>query len=176
MTKNRWEDDPVAIDEANRVYSFLGRYVISFQWLEGQIDQILLLARGHQNWEETHKWLSKLKNFEKINAFRDLVQDDVSFCRVQIDGWYEHFKQVADRLDRERIRRNSILHAQFLFDFLVIGCPAMQVNVRRQGNNVEFTQENLSPARCEEILNELAKLAIDLNFICVQLRHVYRPS
>ena len=34
MTRNRWEDDPAAIAEAERFYSFVGQYVISFQWLE----------------------------------------------------------------------------------------------------------------------------------------------
>lgn len=50
MTRNRWEDDPAAIAEAERFYSFVGQYVISFQWLEGQIDQMFLLARGHDEW------------------------------------------------------------------------------------------------------------------------------
>lgn len=84
--------------------------------------------------------------------------------------------RVIDRLDAERLRRNGILHAQFLFDFLAIGHPVMQVDVRRRHGDVEFNREDLSRARCDEIMDEVAQLAFDLNFICVQLRHVYRPS
>ena len=176
MTRNRWEDDPAAIAEAERFYSFVGQYVISFQWLDGQIDQMFLLARGHDEWNETHHWLAGLRNVDKINAFRDLVQADEPFDRIQIDGWYEHFEQVVDRLHTERKRRNGILHSQFLFDFLAIGQPIMRSDVHRRGHDVDFTQEDLSQARCDEIMGELAKLAVDLNFVCVQLRHVYRLS
>jgi|GEM_PF-1417593 len=176
MTRNRWQEDSAAIAEAERFYSFVGQYVISFQWLEGQIDQIFLLARGHGNWNDTHRWLSGLRNVEKINAFRDLVHTDGPFDRVQIDGWYDRFDQVVERLHAERLRRNGILHAQFLFDFLAIGQPVMRLEVRRQGGELKFTQEDLSHAKCEEIMAELAKLAFDLNLICVQLRHVYKEK
>ena len=72
MTTSRWEDNPAAIAEAERFYSFVGQYVISFQWLEGQIDQMFLLARGHDEWNETHHWLAGLRNVDKVNAFRVL--------------------------------------------------------------------------------------------------------
>ena len=36
--------------EADRLYSFVGQYVAIFQWMEAQLDQILLLAYGHENW------------------------------------------------------------------------------------------------------------------------------
>ncbi|RMB01977.1 hypothetical protein [Eilatimonas milleporae] len=176
MTRNRWEEDPATIAEAERFYSFVGQYVISFQWLEGQIDQILLLARGHDHWDETHQWLSGLRNVDKIHAFRDVVDADEPFDRVPIEGWYDRFDQAIDRLHTERQRRNGILHAQFLFDFLAIGQPVMRLDVRRRGGDVEYTQEDLSQARCDEIMNELAQLGVDLNFICVQLRHVYRQN
>lgn len=83
---------------------------------------------------------------------------------------------MVDRLHTERKRRNGILHSQFLFDFLAIGQPIMRSDVYRRGHDVDFTQEDLSQARCDEIMGELAELAFDLNFVCVQLRHVYRPS
>lgn len=94
MTRNRWADDPDALAEAELFYSFVGKYVISFQWLEGQIDQMFLLARGHDAWHETHRWLAGMRNTDKVTAFRELVLADEPFARVPIDGWYDRFQHA----------------------------------------------------------------------------------
>ena len=156
-----------------RFYRFVGAYVISFQWLEGKIDEMFLLARGQDVRAETFSWLAQKTNAQKIDAFYELVVACSPFRHVPIDGWYDHLRAVVERLHQERRRRNGILHAQFLFDFLAIGAPVMRTHVQRQAGNAVFDQEDLSPKRCDDILGELALLAFDLNMICVQLIHVY---
>ena len=174
MTRDRWQEDPTAVREAERFFKFVGQYVISFQWLEGKIDDIFLLARGHNNRKQTFAWLAQQTNEKKIDAFRDAIFDGAHFAPVLVDGWEARVYSVTDRLHAERRRRNGVLHAQFLFDFLAIGAPIMRTHVRRKGGSVAFDSEDLSPERCHQIISEVALLAFDLNMICVQLRHACR--
>lgn len=174
MTRDRWQEDPNAVREAERFFKFVGQYVISFQWLEGKIDDIFLLARGHNKREQTFAWLAQQTNERKIDAFRGVIFDGEHFAPVTIDGWEARVHSVSDRLHAERHRRNGILHAQFLFDFLALGAPIMRTHVRRKGGSTVLENEDLSPERCGQIISEVALLGFDLNMVCVQLRHVYR--
>jgi hypothetical protein len=174
MTKNRWMENPEAVREAERFYKFVGEYVISFQWMEGKIDEVFLLARGHDARAKTFSWLAQKTNAQKIDEFQTLVKAGTPFGYVAIDGWYDRLRTVVDRLHEERRRRNSILHAQFLMDFLAIGAPVVRTHVKRQAGDVIFEQEDLSPTRCDTIMGEIAQLAFDLGMICVQLIHVYK--
>jgi hypothetical protein len=54
--------------DTESLFSVLGRYWISFQWVEGLLDQSLLLAWGHNNWAESQKKLAKMSNAQKINV------------------------------------------------------------------------------------------------------------
>ena len=176
MTRNRWMENADAVQEAERFYRFVGAYVISFQWLESKIDEIFLLARGQDVRADTFNWLAQKSNAQKIDAFQKLIVAGSPFRHVPIDGWYDQLSKVVERLHQERRRRNSILHAQFLFDFLAIGVPVMRTHVQRQAGNIIFDQEDLSAAKRDLILSELAELASNLNMICVQLLHIHEVS
>ena len=170
MMKSAWHEDPDAKAEAERLYSFVGQYVVSFQWMESQVEQIILLANGERQWNETHRWLSKQRNVDKINKLQELVRSGHSFDSIQVEGWYDRFDRVIDKLHEERQRRNIILHAQYIFDFLAIGASVVQANIERKSGELEFNQDDLSSQRCEHIMKELTELAFSLNFVCVQLR------
>lgn len=114
-----------------------------------------------------------MTNSAKIDAFQQLVVDGGHFRKVEVDGWYERFNLIVERLHSERRRRNSLIHAQYLFDFLAIGAPVLRTHVQRRDGDIHFDQEDLTPRRCEEILAEVAQLSYDLNMICVQLYHVH---
>jgi len=172
MTRNRWEGNSDAICEAERFYNFVGTYVISFQWLEGQIDEMLILARGYANRRNTIAWLAKKRNEQKVDAFYEIITANKSLCLVQGSDWRDRFKSIRDRLHNERRRRNGILHSQFLFDFLAIGEPVMRTHVTQRAGNLAFDREDLSPKRCEDILRELAQLAFDLSMIYAKLRQL----
>lgn len=173
MTKGRWHDDPDAVREAERLYQFIGQYVIAFQWLEGKVEEMLLLARGQANREETFAWLARKTNNSKIEEFQKCVSGGEAFREISIDGWAERFGEVIARLHDERRRRNGLLHAQYLFDFLAIGAPVLRTDFERDAEGVQFTQEGLSATNCDAILQEVAQLSLGLNMICVQLVHAY---
>lgn len=173
MTRDRWLDDPKAVEAAEAIYAFVGKYVVAFQWLEGKIDEMFLLARGEENRRETFAWLATKTNSAKIDAFRALVTQQGPFRPIAREDWPVQFDAIIERLHAERRRRNGLLHAQYLFDFLAIGAPVLRTDVQRYEGEPHFSQEELSAQRCEEILGEIAQLSFDLGMICVQLRHAY---
>ncbi|PYF06268.1 hypothetical protein C8J30_1322 [Rhodobacter viridis] len=174
MTRSLYQHRPDAMLEAERIYKFIGEYVVCFQWLEGRIDEIFLMARGHKRRPETLSWLTRQTNDNKIKEFVKLITSGVPFDPVCVDGWGERLQSVVGRLQNERRRRNGIMHAQFLFDFLPVNVPVLRLHLRHENDVPVFDQEYLSPQRCDQIIEELAQLAFDLNMICVQLRHSYR--
>lgn len=173
MTNGHWLEDPKAVREAERLYEFVGRYVITFQWLEGKVEEMILLARGHENREETFEWLARRTNYDKVKELVAIVAGEETFREIDVAGWQERFDDVIARLHAERRRRNGLLHAQYLFDFLTTGAPVMRTDIDRTDTGVQFKQDELSPERCNEILEEVAVLSLDLNMVCVQLIHAY---
>lgn len=45
MTRDRWLENPEAVAEAERTYAFVGKYVMTFQWLEGKIDEVFFTSK-----------------------------------------------------------------------------------------------------------------------------------
>lgn len=173
MTKDRWLRDSHATQEAERLFRFIGAYVVAFQHLEGKIDEMLLLARGQENRDRTFKWLAQKTTELKIKKFDALVKAEEPFRRVGIDDWYAGFDAVIKRLHQERERRNGLMHGQFLFDFLGLGGPTLRTHVKSRDGGAVFDQEWLSPKNCEIIMGESADMSLDLGRICVQLSHSY---
>jgi hypothetical protein len=66
---------PPAWTEADteELFAALGRYWMTFQWIEGRLDQILLLGWGHENWNRSQKKLAGMTNYDKIKAVDTLV-------------------------------------------------------------------------------------------------------
>lgn len=176
MGNGIYQRDPDVMLEAERIYKFIGQYVVFFQWLDGRIDEIFLMARGHESRPETLSWLAKQTNDNKVKEFSKLIISGAPFSPVYVDGWGERLQSVVERLQNERRRRNGIMHAQFLFEFLPINVPVLRSHLQREGDIPVFDQEHLSPERCGQIIEELSQLAFDLNMICVQLRHSYRGA
>lgn len=172
MTRNRWMEDPRALEEADRLFRFVGEYVISFQWLEGKIDEIVLLSRGTENWSESQYWMAGKSNAEKIEVLKSLALSEEVVAKITLHDWSTRVYNLVERLHDERRRRNSILHAQFMFDFLAIGAPVVRTHIKRQGAEPLFDQEELSSERCDDIMGEIGRLAFDLGLLIVSLRSV----
>ena len=81
-----------------------------------------------------------------------------------------------DRIDCECVRRNSILHSNYLFDFLVIGQPIIKTHIEKKPvteTGFHLEQSELSEGKQDEILMELARLSMDFGLCCTQLRFSY---
>jgi hypothetical protein len=173
-TTSGWTDA-----DTESLFSVLGKYWISFQWVEGLLDQSLLLAWDHDNWAASQKKLAKMSNAQKINELEKVVLNSPDFARVhKRPEWVERFKSFMKALHEERERRNTITHSQILFDLAErgLGPPLLSNRVKLKGGEASFEQNYLSKEFQNEMLGRIAKLAFEMNFICVQLRHDYRAQ
>lgn len=161
--------------DTEALFATVGKYVIFFQWIEGVLDQILLLAWDHDNWEASQAKLAKMANEQKVDAVRETVLSSADFARVHTrPEWCAHFVSVIERLHTERRRRNAIVHSQYLLEFADAGLAPLRSNRRRAEGQAVFDRQELTRATQDELLREVVQLAMALNFVHVQLVHDYR--
>lgn len=163
--------------DADPFFTFLGIYVASFQFLEGILDQILLLEAGVFNREETLLRLSDLTNCDKVKAASNSAVNLDRFPRVEkLDAWPERVSGVVERLHKERKRRNGLLHSQYWMKGLELGLSAMRTDLRKRDGALEIAHEDLDRERMDEVLEELAILSFDTGQIHIQLLHFCEDS
>lgn len=164
-TKYDWARD------ADPLFTFLGLYLATFQWMDSQLDQIILMAEGFDQWSETQTKLAKMDNRSRIDAMAGAAVDVSRFPLVgTIDDWRERVETVVGRLHNERRRRNRIMHSQYLMEGVEHGLPVIR-SVRTRGEAEEpFDQEELSRPRMDAILEEIAAVGFAVGLITAQLR------
>ncbi len=169
LTEHDWARD------SDPLFTFLGLYLPTFQWIEGELDLIILYAAGFENWADTQDRLARMDNNAKVKAAAVAAIDTVAFPLVgSIDGWEARVDSVAAQLDEERRRRNRIMHSQFLMEGLEHGLPAI-LSVRTRGElDRPFDQKELNRPRMDVILREVAELAFATGMITRQLRNALR--
>jgi len=161
--------------DTEALFATVGRYLIFFQWVEGKLDQILLLAWGHENWVASQTKLAKMQNFDKVNAVRDAVLTSPDFARVHTrPDWCASFDLLIERLHKERARRNALVHSQYLFEFVEVGFAPLRSHREKVDGRAIFDQQELTKTAQEKLLGDLVQLAMDVNFTHVQLVHDYR--
>jgi hypothetical protein len=161
--------------DTEAMFAEIGRYVVFFQWIEGKLDQILLLGWGHENWTASQAKLSRMSNSAKIEEVQSLVLNSPDFARVHSrPDWCMHFNRVVKRLHDERHRRNRLVHSQYLFEFTEIGLPPMRSHRDKAAGEELFNREDFTKEAQEAMLGELLTLALDVNFVHVQLVHDYK--
>jgi hypothetical protein len=107
--------------------------VIFCQWVEDQLDQILLLAYGQENWKATQAKISKMDFKKKEDEVRSVVLEKGLFGQLQMHmQWCKQFQDLMDQVAFERQRRNNIVHSHYLFYFVESGMPPLRSNLRRQ--------------------------------------------
>lgn len=175
MTKedgSRWTDD-----DTNALFATLGRYWIFFQWIEGQLDQILQLGWGFDNWQETHGKLSRMNNEGKIKAVSKMILTSPDFARVHTrPEWIAHFKAFIDALHDERKRRNKIIHSQFIFDWADRGLGPPLMSNRSKHDDRGFEQQFLTREFQRTLLAELGKLVLEVSRIRTQIIHDHKAK
>ena len=158
---------PTEQEEAvvERLLATIGRYALGFQALEGVIEQGLDLLWGLDNHSQNYDRLARMTNQQKIDAWQTEFRGNPLNARGRSrPDWVDHFEQLVVRLHAERKRRNSILHSQYLYDFVKIGHPVLQTDPR--GEQTNWTDE-----RQMELLDQLTKLAFDTGHARMQILH-----
>jgi hypothetical protein len=161
--------------DAGPLYTFLGLYLAGFQAIEGKLDQIILLAEGHDQWAATQARLATMKNAEKISEVEAAVHRGDRFAAARDnEQWLKLFDEVVTRLTAERQRRNSTMHSQYLLEGVEDGLAALRSRRRRENGEVRFDGEALTRDRMDAILSEVAQLLWDVGQAHIQLIHWVR--
>ena len=161
--------------DTEALFNTIGRYVIIFQWIESILDQILLLAWGYENWADSQAKLAKMKNEEKVDAVKEVVLTSPDFTRVHTrPKWCAAFESVICRLHEERMRRNAIVHSQYLFEIADAGLAPLRSKRGKSEGKATFDQQPLTKEDQKKLIGDLAQLAMDVNFVKVQLVHDYQ--
>ena len=149
--------------------TFLGKYVSTFQYIKGKLDQILQLAIGQERFHVSHSILTKLSNRDKI----DVIQSIVSSSKIASKNteWINNFNRLINRLREEGSRRNKILHSQIIFYFVEIGAPPLRSKGKTTKKGFSFDQEYLDQSSTDSILKEIATLSLDIGFAYKQFVH-----
>ncbi|HEY0628824.1 MAG TPA: hypothetical protein VGD23_05795 [Sphingomicrobium sp.] len=155
------------------LFTFLGVYLATFQWIEAKLDQIILLDAGHDLWAETQDRLAKMRNEQKISAvFAAVIEGNRFRKAADRPDWRPRFEELRVRLSDERLRRNSIMHSQYLLEGVEQGFPAIRSDRQRSKGKAHFHQEEMTKDRMDQILQELANLAFAVGQVHQQLIHV----
>ena len=150
-----------------RLLATIGRYALAFQSLESIVEECLHLLWGHDHFEENHVRLARMTNQQKVDALLQEFRENPMNARGRSrPEWVARFEGLIARLHAERQKRNSILHSQYLYDFVRIGHPVMQID--RRGANTDWTDE-----RQDDLLRTLAVLVFDTGQARIQLVHDY---
>lgn len=166
---HKWTDA-----DTDAMFSFIGKYLIVFQSIEAQIDKLLLLAWGSDNWTSSQAKLARMSNEQKIDRLKSIVLTTSDFARVHTrPDWVSHFKSTIAALHAERRRRNTLIHSQILFDFVdrEIGPPLLSSRTKSEDL---FEQVWLTKDFQDKMLIGVAKLSYDMNFVYVQLLHDFK--
>lgn len=155
-------------DEADYLYSFIGKYVISFQWAEAKLEEIVQLSEGFANWTSTAEQLVNLPVAKKINLVEEIVAKGEAFPGVLTNAdWLLHFRATLELLRAEARRRNRIVHSFYLFDFMDIGGPPLGSFRARHDGAIE--NHWLSVSETKAIFAELAEVSFELAQAHLQL-------
>jgi hypothetical protein len=163
--------------DTERFYTFLGRYIAFFRWIESKFDEMILLGAGHENWASMQLKLADMGYSKKIDECQRMVLAPYPFAKAKQDiEWIADFERVIDRSRKEGRRRNSIVHSHYLLDFVEAGMAPLKVDRRKKAGDVRFENEYFDHSLMDKIGSELAQLAFDLNFVHVQLVHWYEAE
>jgi len=85
---------------------------------------------------------------------------------------------IIEALHTERKRRNSIIHSQILFEFADkgLGPPLLSMRTKSGTDDERFERYWLSKEYQGKMLADLGELAMQMNFVYVQLIHDFQAA
>ncbi|WP_338424861.1 hypothetical protein [Sphingopyxis kveilinensis] len=161
----------------DRLFITIGKYFIAFQFIEGLIDQALLMLWGHENWTGSQKRLAAMSNFHKVEALSQEMLKNERLVRAQSrPEWDDLAASTRDRLHRERSTRNRIAHSQYLFDALKFDGPVVQSARVKEGSEVRFETDIMTEESQNALVENILDLAKSVSALRTQLVHDFSAS
>jgi hypothetical protein len=165
-----------ATADVERLFQFVGAYVVVFQDIEAKLDQIIQLAVGHERWHVSHGVTAHLSNSQKIDLVHSIVHASAIASGNEFQKeWVTSFDEIVQRLKTEGTRRNKIVHSLYIFDFMEAGGPPLRSKRKRGKGDVNLDQEWVDDACISQATGELYQLSFDLGMALTQLRHWAEP-
>lgn len=179
--KKKLAEGPIPDQEASkekadveRLFQFIGAYVVAFQDVESKLDQVIELAIGLGRRHVSHGVIALLSNSQKVDLVQSIVHSsEIADGSVSQEAWISSFDEVMQRLRAEATRRNKIVHSLYLFDFMKIGHPPLRSKRTRKKSGALFDQEHVDAAYISKATADVARLSFDVGMALVQLRHRY---
>ncbi|MGJ4890157.1 hypothetical protein ACQR1Y_18290 [Bradyrhizobium sp. HKCCYLRH3099] len=165
-------DEKMEKAEIERLFQFIGAYVVAFQDVESKLDQIIQLAIGLDRPHVSHCVIRTLSNSQKTDLIQSVVHSsEVADGSPSQRAWLASFDEVLKRLRAEASRRNKIVHSMYIFDFMEIGCAPLRSKRTRKVGELSFDQEQVDASYINEATTEVVELSFDAGMLLVQLRH-----
>ncbi|MGD0185210.1 MAG: hypothetical protein ABSC25_08155 [Roseiarcus sp.] len=170
------EGDPRTTVEITRLFQFIGTYVVLFQDIEAKLDQIIMIAIGHDRPHVSEGVVSLLSHAQKIDLIHAIVRSSAIANGDPFRAeWLASFEDVIQRLKAEATRRNKIVHSAYILDFMEIGAPPLRSKRKRKRGDFDFDQEDIDAKFIGRATSELAELSFDVGMALTQLRHWSEP-
>lgn len=157
-------------EKYERLFQFIGKYVVFFQDIESEIDQTLLLLVGHERWHLGTKIAARLSVSDKIDLLHSTVASSELAAGTELQkSWVVSFEEVMNELKSENARRNRIVHSLYLFEPLRIGFPVLRSKRTKRHDERELDQEHIDEKLMKEAVGRVAELSFDIGMIRRQL-------
>lgn len=161
----------------DRLFITIGKYFIAFQFIEGLIDQSLLMLWGHENWNDSQKRLAAMSNFHKVESLSQEMLKNERLARAQSrPEWDDVAASVRERLHGERATRNRIAHSQYLFDALKFDGPVVQSARVKEGSEIRFETDAMTEENQNALIENILDLVKSVSALRTQLIHDFSAS
>jgi hypothetical protein len=160
--------------ETERLFQFIGAYIVVFQDIEAKLDQIIQLAIGLERWHVSHGVIAHLSNSQKIDLVHSIVHASAIASGNTFErDWISSFDEIIYRLKGEAARHNKIVHSLYIFDFMEVGGPPLRSKSKRKRGKGEINldQEWVDAAYISQATSEVFELSFDFGMALTQLRH-----
>lgn len=170
--KEETAEEKTEREELDRLYRFIGLYIVSFQQIEAELDQIILLVVGHEKWHVGQGVVSLLTNVQKIELVQSIVKSSALSSGDQVkQEWLKEFEKLLQEVRNEGVERNKLVYSLYLFDFMAIGAPPLRSNRRKKKGKVDFQRDSIDANYMREALARISELSFDVGMCRTQLIH-----
>lgn len=164
------EEERKEQEELGALFKFIGFYIVTFQQVEAELDQIILLILGQERWHVGQGVAALLSNSQKIDLVQTMVLSSALSNGTEFQQkWTKDFNSLLSEVRQEGTRRNTIVHSLYLFDFMKAGMPILQSKRRRKKGEVDFDQQFVDVKYIETAAASVSALSVDLGFARRQL-------
>ena len=165
-------EDHQSDEEMDRIYKFIGNYIVLFQIIESYLDECIRYL-SETDFHIHQSIVSKLNNRDKIELIRTMISSkqlrnsDQYFDDISLKKHLKTLKECSE----EAACRNRIVHSFYLFEPLEFGEPAIRTKIKFQKHKLVGDNETLDDQAMAEHLSRIAKLSLKAHLLKMRCFH-----